>query len=74
MAPGVTTDELDRALHAEIVHVGGAYPSTLNFHGFPKSVSTSVNDVAVHGVPDDRKLQEGDLISIDVTVFRGQFH
>lgn len=65
--------QLDKELHSEIVS-RGAYPSQLNFSGFPKSVSASVNDVAVHGVPCDRPLEAGDLVSVDVTTFLHGFH
>jgi len=46
----------------------GAYPSPLNYHGFPKSICTSVNNVACHGIPDNRPLQEGDILNVDITV------
>jgi len=46
----------------------GAYPSPLNYHGFPKSICTSVNNVACHGIPDSRPLQEGDILNVDITV------
>lgn len=72
--PGVTTDELDAAAHDCIVGRFGAYPSTLGFQGFPRSLSTSVNNVAAHGVPDDRPLEKGDVLSVDVAVFAGGFH
>ena len=49
-----------------------AYPSLLNFQGFPKCISTSVNNVAAHGVPDSRRLQDGDILNIDVTVSGNQ--
>ena len=65
--PGVTTDVIDRAVHDRCM-VRGAYPSPLLYKGFPKSVCTSVNNVACHGIPDDRPLQDGDIINIDVTV------
>ena len=65
--PGVTTDVIDRAVHDRCT-VRGAYPSPLLYKGFPKSVCTSVNNVACHGIPDDRPLQDGDIINIDVTV------
>jgi methionyl aminopeptidase len=67
VCPGVTTDELDALVHEACI-VRGAYPSPLNFHGFPKSVCTSVNNVACHGIPDDRPLCDGDIVNIDVTV------
>lgn len=64
---GVTTDELDRVGH-EAALERNCYPSPLNYQGFPKSICTSVNNVACHGIPDDRPLQGGDIISVDVTV------
>ncbi|EGD78862.1 methionine aminopeptidase 1D [Salpingoeca rosetta] len=73
IAPGVTTDALDELAHEFIVSAG-AYPSPLGYMGFKKSICTSVNNVIVHGVPDDRELQEGDIINIDVTVFLNGVH
>ena len=71
--PGLSTEELDN--HAtELIRSRGGYPSPLNFEGFPKSVSTSVNNVAVHGIPDDRRLKSGDLLSVDVAVYKDGFH
>jgi methionyl aminopeptidase len=52
----------------------GAYPSPLNYHGFPKSCCTSVNEVICHGIPDDRKLEDGDLINIDITTYLNGYH
>jgi methionyl aminopeptidase len=66
--PGITTDELDRIGH-EFMVAAGAYPSTLNYRGFPKSLCTSVNEVICHGIPDSRKLRDGDIINIDITAF-----
>ena len=60
---GVTTDSINSRIHDEIV-ARDAYPSTLNFHGFPKSIATSVNNVAVHGVPDSRPLENGDTVTM----------
>jgi len=68
VAPGVTTDELDRIGHEACVS-RGAYPSPLNYRGFPKSLCTSVNEVICHGIPDSRKLVEGDVVNVDVTAF-----
>ena len=65
--PGITTEEIDHLVHHLTVS-HGAYPSPLNYRGFPKSVCTSVNNVACHGIPDDRPLQDGDIINIDITV------
>jgi methionyl aminopeptidase len=71
--PGVTTDELDRIGH-EFVISQGAYPSTLGYRGFPKSLCSSINEVICHGIPDDTTLQEGDIINIDITAFKDGFH
>ncbi len=65
--------QVEQALHSEIVS-RGAYPSQLNFGGFPCSVSISVNEVAVHGVAGERTLQEGDIVSVDVSTFVHGFH
>jgi len=73
VAPGVTTDELDAFVHDECVRVGG-YPSPLNYRGFPKSLCTSVNEVICHGIPDDRALADGDIVNLDVTLFREGVH
>lgn len=71
--PGITTDALDKIAHlAAISH--GAYPSPLNYMNFPKSICTSVNEVVLHGIPDSRKLKEGDIINCDVTVFIDGMH
>ncbi|KAI8369526.1 peptidase M24, structural domain-containing protein [Radiomyces spectabilis] len=71
--PGVTTASIDEALHNAIIR-HGAYPSPLNYMGFPKSVCTSVNNVIAHGIPDNRPLENGDIINIDVTVYLNGFH
>mgnify|MGYP000753495743 FL=1 len=71
--PGVTTDELDRIGH-EFVVSHGAYPSTLGYRGFPKSLCSSINEVICHGIPDDTVLQDGDIINIDITAFKDGFH
>jgi methionyl aminopeptidase len=71
--PGVTTDELDRIGH-EFVISQGAYPSTLGYRGFPKSLCSSLNEVICHGIPDDTVLQDGDIINIDITAFKDGFH
>ncbi len=72
-AVGMTTDEIDRRCHALCIAEGG-YPSTLNYHGFPKSLCTSVNEVICHGIPDTRPLQDGDIVNIDVTIFIHGMH
>ncbi len=73
VAPGVTTDELDRIGH-EFLLDHGAYPSTLGYRGFPKSLCTSLNEVICHGIPDSTVLAEGDIVNIDVTAFIGGVH
>jgi methionyl aminopeptidase len=73
VAPGVTTDAIDIAVH-EATIAAGAYPSPLNYHGYPKSVCTSVNEVICHGIPDDRPLEDGDIVNIDVTAYLDGVH
>ncbi|KAF7456175.1 methionine aminopeptidase [Cryptosporidium felis] len=71
--PGVTTDEIDKAVHDYIISKN-AYPSPLNYWNFPKSCCTSVNEVICHGIPDFRPLEEGDIINVDITVFYKGVH
>lgn len=71
--PGVTTDHLDQIGH-EFLIANGAYPSTLGYRGFPKSLCTSVNEVICHGIPDDTVLEEGDLVNVDITAFLDGVH
>lgn len=73
IAPGVTTDELDRIAHEYVVG-HGAYPSTLGYRGYPKSSCTSVNEIICHGIPDDTVLEHGDLVNIDVTAYLDGYH
>ncbi len=73
IAPGVTTDELDVVAHDFLV-AHGAYPSTLGYRGFPKSICTSVNEVVCHGIPDSRPLQDGDIVNIDITAYLHGVH
>jgi methionyl aminopeptidase len=73
VAPGVTTDELDRIGH-EFMCDNGAYPSTLGYRGFPKSLCTSLNEVICHGIPDDTAIADGDIVNIDITAFIGGVH
>jgi methionyl aminopeptidase len=70
---GVTTDALDRLCHGFIVD-HGAIPAPLNYRGFPRSICTSINHVVCHGIPGDRKLEEGDIINIDITVILDGWH
>lgn len=71
--PGITTDELDAIAH-EMIISNGAYPSPLNYQGFPKSICTSINNVACHGIPDKRPLQNGDILNVDITVYLHGYH
>lgn len=73
--PGVTTGELDRICHDHITNHQQAISACLGYHGFPKSVCISVNEVICHGIPSDEKvLKEGDIVNIDVTVIKDGFH
>jgi methionyl aminopeptidase len=71
--PGVTTDDLDQVVHEYLI-AQHAYPSTLGYRGFPKSCCTSVNEVICHGIPDERPLEDGDIVKIDVTAYIGGVH
>lgn len=71
---GVTTDELDRLCHDYIVNVQKAIPAPLNYHGFPKSICTSVNHQVCHGIPGNKVLRNGDILNIDITVIKDDFH
>lgn len=73
IAPGVTTDELDRIGHEYLCDLG-AYPSTLGYRGFPKSLCSSLNEVICHGIPDDTVLLPGDICNIDITAYIGGVH
>ncbi len=73
VAPGVTTDQLDQVGHEFLVE-HGAYPSTLGYKGFPKSLCTSVNEVVCHGIPDSTELRDGDIVNIDITAYIGGVH
>ena len=73
--PGVTTGELDNICHQFIVEEQKAIPAPLNYHGFPRSICTSINDVVCHGIPSDtKKLKNGDIVNIDVTVIKDGYH
>ncbi len=71
--PGVTTDELDAIGH-EFVISQGAYPSTLGYRGYPKSICSSINEIICHGIPDNTALQDGDIINIDITAYLDGYH
>lgn len=72
--PGITTDELDKLCHDYIVNVQKAIPAPLNYKGFPKSICTSLNHQICHGIPGNRKLKDGDMLNIDVTVLKDGYH
>ncbi|MEW6648325.1 MAG: type I methionyl aminopeptidase [Pseudomonadota bacterium] len=72
--PGVSTDELDRLCHDYIVNVQQAVPAPLNYHGFPKSICTSINHQVCHGIPNDRELKDGDIVNLDITVIKDGYH
>ena len=72
--PGITTDELDAICHDYIVRVQGAIPAPLNYRGFPKSICTSVNHQVCHGIPGNKRLKNGDIVNIDITVIKDGFH
>ena len=71
---GITTDELNEICHQFIVDEQQAIPAPLNYRGFPKSICTSINHVICHGIPSDKKLKEGDIINIDITVIKDLYH
>ncbi len=71
---GVTTGELDELCHRYIVDEQGAIPAPLNYRGFPRSICTSINHQVCHGIPGDRRLKDGDIVNIDVTVIKDGFH
>jgi methionine aminopeptidase type I len=74
VVPGVTTDELDRLCHDYIVDVLQAVPAPLGYRGYPRSICTSVNHVVCHGIPGDKRLKQGDIVNVDVTVIKDGFH
>ncbi|MEN8801221.1 MAG: type I methionyl aminopeptidase [Thiogranum sp.] len=71
---GTSTQELDRLCHDFIVDTQGAIPAPLNYRGFPKSICTSLNHQVCHGIPGDRRLKNGDMLNIDITVIKDGFH
>jgi len=73
VAPGVTTDYLDQVGHEFLVS-HGAYPSTLGYRGYPKSLCTSLNEVICHGIPDDTVIRDGDIVNVDITAYIGGVH
>ena len=73
LKPGITTNELDKIAYDFITKNGG-YPSCLNYEGFPKSICISINDEVVHGIPSNRKIKNGDVVSIDFCVLLNGYH
>ncbi|WP_371029447.1 type I methionyl aminopeptidase [Pseudoclavibacter sp. JSM 162008] len=73
VVPGITTDELDSIAH-DFVTARGAYPSTLGYRGFPKASCTSLNEVICHGIPDDTRLESGDILNVDITAYFEGMH
>lgn len=74
VVPGITTNQLDKLCHDFIVDVQQAIPAPLNYHGFPKSICTSVNHTVCHGIPSEKKLKSGDIVNIDITVIKDDYH
>jgi len=74
VVPGVTTNELDQICHDYIVNDQQAIPAPLNYRGFPKSICTSINQTICHGIPSEKKLKKGDIINIDITVIKDDYH
>ncbi|MEM9757960.1 MAG: type I methionyl aminopeptidase [Pseudomonadota bacterium] len=75
VVPGITTGELDRICHDYITGDLDAIPAPLNYNGFPRSICTSINEVVCHGIPSDtKKLRDGDIVNIDVTVIKDGYH
>lgn len=73
--PGISTEELDSICHDYMINTQKVIPAPLNYHGFPKSICTSVNEVVCHGIPSDKKvLKDGDIINIDITVIKDGYH
>ena len=71
---GITTDELNQICHDYIVNEQKAIPAPLNYRGFPKSICTSINHVICHGIPGSKKLKSGDIMNIDITVIKDEYH
>lgn len=74
VVPGVTTDRLNQICHDYIVNEQNAIPAPLNYRGFPKSICTSVNHQVCHGIPSEKKLKSGDIVNIDITVIKDNYH
>lgn len=73
VAPGVTTEEIDKVVHEFLID-NEAYPSTLNYYKYPRSCCTSINEVICHGIPDTRPLEDGDILNLDITAYKNGYH
>ncbi|MCH9646260.1 MAG: type I methionyl aminopeptidase [Proteobacteria bacterium] len=71
---GISTDELDKICHDYMINEQDTIPAPLNYHGFPKSICTSINNVVCHGIPSDKHLKKGDIVNIDITVIKDGYH
>lgn len=69
----MTTEAIDKIVHDYIIS-NGAYPSPLNYYNFPRSCCTSVNECICHGIPDTRPLENGDIVNLDISVYKGGYH
>ncbi|MCK4841226.1 MAG: type I methionyl aminopeptidase [Methylococcales bacterium] len=74
VVPGITTNELDQICHNYIVNQQQAIPAPLNYRGFPKSICTSTNYTICHGIPSEKCLKKGDIVNIDITVIKDDYH
>jgi methionyl aminopeptidase len=74
MVAGITTNEIDQRCHDYIVNEQKAIPAPLNYHGFPKSICTSINHVVCHGIPEEKRLKKGDIVNVDITVIKDAYH
>lgn len=72
--PGISTEKLNTICHDYIVNEQQGIPAPLDYHGFPKSICTSVNHVICHGIPNDKRLKKGDIINVDITVIKDEYH
>jgi methionyl aminopeptidase len=72
--PGITTNDINNICHDYIVNTQKAIPAPLDYHGFPKSICTSVNHQVCHGIPSDKRLKNGDIVNVDITVIKDEYH
>ncbi|WP_428355312.1 type I methionyl aminopeptidase [Methyloprofundus sp.] len=74
IVPGITSNEIDQLCHDYMVNIQDTIPAPLNYRGFPKSICTSINHTICHGIPNDKKLKKGDIINVDITVIKDDYH